>query len=311
LSRSLQAQQATAQNTIQLLELKVTELQQLVQTTQTKVDDQHEVHQAAIKEAIESVRIPEREKEKERESLTEMINEWKKGVEGKWTSVQEEWGVEKDRLRRAREEWELKTKTIEDGILARVESRLAVIQQRDGHPFMNGSAKPNGQGLVTPPSPRSLSSDSMRPRSRKKRNGSSRGRAKSPSQIATPPTNTDSDEDEEQVSISNAGSATSPRSRPRSPWTTDESSDSESHADNTEASRVTLTSIKEKATVQYPITPESSLVCAKEEPPHLDSSVTGPDRLPKDLYIARYSTALGVVILSVAAAAVIWRVKPE
>ena len=109
LSRSLQAQQTSAQNTIQLLELKVTELQQLVQATQTKVDDQHEAHQAAIREAIESVRVPEQEREKERESLTEMINEWKKGVEGKWTSVQEEWSVEKDRLRRARDEWELKT----------------------------------------------------------------------------------------------------------------------------------------------------------------------------------------------------------
>jgi len=281
LSRSLQAQQASAQNTIHLLELKVTELQQLVQVTQTKVDDQHEAHQAAIKEAIESVRVPEQEREKERESLTEMINEWKKGVEGKWTSVQEEWSVEKDRLRRARDEWESKTKTIEDGILARVESRLSVIQQRDGHPFMNGSAKSNGQGLVTPPSPRSLSSDSMRPRSRKKRNGSSRGRTKSPSQVATPPANTDSDEDEEPASISNNGSATSPRSRPRSPWTTDESSDSEAHVDSTESSRVA--SIKEKAAIQYPITPESSLVCAKEEPPHLDSSITGPDGLPKDI----------------------------
>jgi len=281
LSRSLQAQQASAQNTIQLLELRVTELQQLVQATQTKVDDQHEAHQAAIKEAIESVRVPEQEREKERETLTEMINEWKKGVEGKWTSVQEEWSVEKDRLRRARDEWELKTKTLEDGILARVESRLAVIQQRDGHPFMNGSAKPNGQGLVTPPSPRSLSSDSMRPRSRKKRNGSSRGRAKSPGQVATPPTNTDSDEDETPVSVSNNGSATSPRSRPHSPWTTDESSDSETHADSTESSR--LTSIKEKAAIQYPITPESSLVCAKEEPPCLDSSTAGPDGLVKDI----------------------------
>jgi len=282
LSRSLQAQQVSAQNTIQLLELKVTELQQLVQVTQTKVDDQHEAHQAAIKEAIESVHVPEQEREKERESLTEMINEWKKGVEGKWTSVQEEWSVEKDRLRRARDEWELKTKTIEEGIIARVESRLALIQQRDGHPFMNGSAKPNGQGLVTPPSPRSLSSDSMRPRSRKKRNGSSRGRTKSPSQIATPPVNTDS-EDEEPASVSNNGSGTSPRSRPRSPWIMDESSDSETHADNTESSRLTLTSIKEKATIQYPITPESSLVCAKEEPPHLDSTVAGSDGLAKDL----------------------------
>ena len=280
LSRSLQAQQASAQNTIQLLENKVTELQQLVQATQTKVDDQHVAHQAAIKEAIELVRVPEQEREKERESLTEMINEWKKGVEGKWTSVQEEWSVEKDRLRRARDEWESKTKTIEDGILARVESRLSLIQQRDSHPFMNGSAKPNGQGLVTPPSPRSLSSDSMRPRSRKKRSGSSRGRAKSPGQIATPPANTDSDEDEEPVLVSKNGSAASSRSRQRSPWMTDESSDSEAHVDNAETSRLTLTSIKEKTVIQYPITPESSLVCAKEEPPRLDSSVVGSDGLP-------------------------------
>ena len=283
LSRSLQAQQASAQNTIQLLEHKVTELQQLVHATQTKVDDQHEAHQAAIKEAIESVRIPDQEREKERESLTEMINEWKKGVEGKWTSVQEEWSVEKDRLRRARDEWELKTKTIEDGILARVESRLSLIQQRDSHPFMNGSAKPNGQGLVTPPSPRSLSSDSIRPRSRKKRNGSSRGRTKSPSQIATPPANTDSDEDEEPAPVPKNGPAASPRSRPRSPWTTDESSDSEAHADNTEAPLPTLTSIKEKAAIQYLITPESSLVCAGEGPPRLDSSMTGSDGLPRDM----------------------------
>ena len=268
LSRSLQAQQVSAQNTIQLLELKVTELQAI----QTKVDDQHEAHQAAIKEAIESVRVPEQEQE--RETLTEMINEWKKGVEGKWTSVQEEWSVEKDRLRR-----ELKTKTIEDDIITCVESRLALIQQRDGHPFMNASAKPNGQGLVTLPSPRSLSSDSMRPRSREKCNGSSRRRAKSPGQIATPPVNTDSDEEP----ASNNCSETSSRSQPRSPWTTDESSDSEAHADNTESSRLTLTSIKEEAAIQYPITlTESSLVCAKEEPPRLDSSLAGPDGLPKD-----------------------------
>ena len=141
------------EKTIHDLESKVTVLEQLVQATRTEVDDQHSAQQAAINEAIESVHIPEQEREKERESLMEMINEWKKGVKGKWSSVQEEWSVEKDRLCRAREEWELKTKAIEDGVLARVESCLAVIQQRDGHPFMNGSAKPNGQGLVTPPVP--------------------------------------------------------------------------------------------------------------------------------------------------------------
>ena len=59
--------------------------------------------------------------------------------------------MKKDGLRRARDEWELKTKTMEDVILARVESRLSVIQQRDGHPFMNRFTKLNGQESVTPP----------------------------------------------------------------------------------------------------------------------------------------------------------------
>ena len=61
LSRSLQAQQVSTQNLIQLLELKVTKLQQLVQATPTKVDNQHEAHQAAIKEAIELVCVPKQE----------------------------------------------------------------------------------------------------------------------------------------------------------------------------------------------------------------------------------------------------------
>ena len=146
LSRSLQAQQASTQNTIQLLKNKVTELQQLVQATQMKLDDRHVVHQAAIKEAIKLVRVPKQEREKERESLTEMINEWKKGVEGKWTSVQEEWSVEKDRLRCARDKWELKTKTIEDNISIHIKP----------HPLTYRSTKPNVRGLVTLTSTRSL-----------------------------------------------------------------------------------------------------------------------------------------------------------
>ena len=129
LSRSLQAQLTSAQDTIRLLEVKVVELQQLAQATQDKVDDQ-QAHQAAIKEVMESMRVPEKEREKERKYFAEIINEWMKGVEGKWTSVQEEWSVERDRLRRARDEWESKTKTIQDSVLARVESRLPPIQPR-------------------------------------------------------------------------------------------------------------------------------------------------------------------------------------
>ena len=104
--------------------------------------------------------ISEQERETEREPLGEIINEWKQGVEGKWSSVQEEWSVEKDCLRRARDEREMKTKTLEDGIVARIESRLS----------------------ITPSGSRSLSSDSMRPRSRKKRNGL-HGRTKSPARL--------------------------------------------------------------------------------------------------------------------------------
>jgi hypothetical protein len=44
------------------------------------------------------VHVPDQQREKERETLTEMINEWKKGAEEKWTSIQEEWSAEGDRL---------------------------------------------------------------------------------------------------------------------------------------------------------------------------------------------------------------------
>ena len=140
-----------------------------------------------------------------------------------------------------------------------------------------------------------------------------------------PPANTDSDDEEEPAQASNNGPATS-RSRPRSPWTTDKSSDSEGHADNTEASQ--LTSVEAKAAIQYPITPESSLVCTKEELPCLDSTVISPGELPENLVsgmllrvhdqglnwnlqlAAHYTTTLGVIVLGVAAAAVRQCVKP-
>ena len=135
-----------------------------------------------------------------------------------------------------RDVWESKMKTIKDDILAHVESHLSVIQQQYNHPFMNGSAKLNGQGLVAPPSPHSLSSDSMRLRSTRKQNRSSCRRTKSPSQVTMPPDNIDSDEDNEPALISNNGSVTSPRSQPRSPWTTDKSSDLEAHIDRIKSS---------------------------------------------------------------------------
>jgi hypothetical protein len=122
--------------------------------------------------------VPQQEREKERESLTEMINEQKRSVE---------WSVERDHPCRIGAEQELETKPVEDGTPACVKSRLSLIQQWDSYPFMDGSAEPNGQEPVTPSGHSSLFSDSMRPSSRERY---THGRTKSPSQIATPPANT-------------------------------------------------------------------------------------------------------------------------
>ena len=224
----------------------------------------------------------------ERESLTKMVNEWKRGVEGKWSSVQEEWSVEKGRLRRARDEWDLKTETLEDGTATWIESRLSIAQQCDGHPFMNGSARPNGQrrhpSILTPTTKNQLRRPTM------------------------------------AVRLQGCGHDLLERR-------TSQATQREGHTDNTEASW--LTSVKARAAIQHPITPESSLVCSKEEPPRLDSTVIGPDGLLKDLVsgmpshvhgqelnwnlqlAAHCTTTLGVVALSVVAAAVLWPVKPE
>ena len=169
------------------------------------------------------MRVPQREREKERESLTEMINKWTKDVEGKRSSVQEERSIEKDHSCRIRGEWE--ATTVDGDILTRAESRVSLVQQRDSHPFMNGSAELDGQGLVTPHNPQPiLRLDTTKSR---KRDGSSCGRTEPPSQTTTPPVNTDP---EEFAWFSNNCSATSPRLRPRSPREEGELSDSEAQA---------------------------------------------------------------------------------
>jgi hypothetical protein len=257
LSRTLQAQHATAQSTISILESKVSALESMVQTTQSTVQAQGEVQQATLTQVVEAARIPADERERDRESLTQMINDWKRNVEGKWSSVQEEWNSERERLKRARDEWENKAKTMEDGIVSKVESTLATFQLQNRQQFLNGNAKfdLHGPGLVTPPSPRSLSSDSMRPRTRKKRSGSSRGRSKSPN-LSIPPNLPVTDDEDEHESLKD-DVAKSPRSRPRSPWTTDESSDSEAPTESVDS----VVPMSKASPIQFPITPEASLVC--------------------------------------------------
>jgi hypothetical protein len=48
------------------------------------------------------------------ESLTQILSDWKKSVEGQWSSVQEEWASERKRLTFACEEWENKSENCRD-----------------------------------------------------------------------------------------------------------------------------------------------------------------------------------------------------
>jgi hypothetical protein len=47
------------------------------------------------------------------DSLTQMLNNWKKFVEAQWSSVRKEWASERERLASAREKWEFKVKSVE------------------------------------------------------------------------------------------------------------------------------------------------------------------------------------------------------
>ncbi|KIM90626.1 hypothetical protein PILCRDRAFT_1887 [Piloderma croceum F 1598] len=78
LSSSLLAQHAIAQSTISALELKVSELETLVKTTQL---------QPQPAPVVEVTPYPS-------ETLTQMLTDWKKSVEGQWSSVRAEWAAE-------------------------------------------------------------------------------------------------------------------------------------------------------------------------------------------------------------------------
>ena len=46
----------------------------------------------------------------------QMLNEWKKSVEGQWSSVLEEWATEREGLASAREEWESEVKNADTNL---------------------------------------------------------------------------------------------------------------------------------------------------------------------------------------------------
>ncbi|KAI0088767.1 hypothetical protein BDY19DRAFT_993606 [Irpex rosettiformis] len=320
LSRSLEAQHSTAQTTISVLESKVTALESLVQATQSQVQAQAETQQQLV-QAAEAARTASAithtyDAAAERESLTEMINEWKKNVEGKWDGVQEEWQDERERLRRAKEEWESRVRAVERGLetaSSKLDSGLASLAsfQALQRPQPNGHAKLNSSGgLVTPPSPRSLSAESTRPRQKKRRTSSTRGRTRSRSQspIPLPPVEHDHDD----------ASSSSSGLRRRTSWET-ESNDSEGASHPNGSTKLVEGEVRKSKIFQYPITPEPSLL---EQPISGSSSLaasmtdTHTREPPKGLQhhpnsLNNASTAFGVIVVVAAAAAVMWRMKPD
>ncbi|TCD64024.1 hypothetical protein EIP91_004658 [Steccherinum ochraceum] len=329
LSRSLEAQHATAQSTISSLESKVTELESMVKVTQGQVQAQAESHQH-LAETIEAKLMDhgppsdvDTERTQERESLKEMFTEWKKGMEGQWGTVQEEWTDERDRMRRAKEEVEVRLRAIEDGVgtsVSKMETGLAslvALQAQLQRAQPNGSAKTRSSGgLVTPPSPRSLSAASTRSRQRKRRSSSNSGQSRSRS--ASP--SRDLDAADEDLSMSSPSrddlSPSAPRVRHRLPWMAEDSaSESEEPLANGEKMPMDNRLQKTLSSMQYPITPEPSL---RDQPvtglanPSTVASKPEEKAAPRDTpHLHNMSTVAGVLILSVAAAAVIWRVKPE
>jgi hypothetical protein len=304
-NNTLQAQHATAQTTISQLQTKITALEELVQTTQQQLQQQSSAQEAAQAELLNAVREPARDSE--RESLTAMLNEWKKGLEGQWSVIQEEWSQERERLSKAKDEWESRARTLELGLDAKINSSMAsftVLHRHDRFP--NGDIKiSGGGGLVTPPSPVSVASNSGRTKSRRRRSSSSRGRSRSSSPISSIEMIEGAVGGDEDIGSHPGSRRVSDQYRPsRSPSPSIAESEPES------CSRVL------ERGAQYPITPAPSVKDSPEQPPLNTPSVVVGSKVEMPLrssgaFQLNLTTAVGVLVVSIATAAVLWRVKQD
>ncbi|KAF5344619.1 hypothetical protein D9757_013904 [Collybiopsis confluens] len=364
-------------------------------------------------------------------SLTTLLLEWKKTVQGQWSSVQEEWAQERQRLLRAREEWEGKRDEWEDRLraldsssssslqnqvsttqtpptqmddtkfrlldekLASLDSSLRTVESRIGnvegkvgdtvdglrkldrrvslayqtapngdlaskHRSSNiagGGVVGSGHGLVTPPSPRSLSSDSAHSRSRshspRRKSRSSRGRTSTRKRSLSRGAETD---DTEATLASEEGNG--PNNSHAGPFGSlfDKmggnkifGSDGKYQQQQQQQNRNMITNSKEMTTATKTKngllsggvsagSPEGTLV---DERTSASSSLHSITRTPlinpinsplRSLAIRNWmeapavvlwryvneqangmnmQAAFGVLVLSIAAAAVVWRVKPD
>ncbi|RXW14247.1 hypothetical protein EST38_g11610, partial [Candolleomyces aberdarensis] len=359
LTSTLEAQHVAAQSVIKVLEEKVESLEgALRKATAAPVTETVEPESTTPEPAAPTT-------SPEQSPLTERITEWMKNVEGKWATVQEEWKEERERLGKAREEWERRVRMVDSG-LERLNAATNSLTSAAGSSSGLGYGHPqtayqvgNGDvvklnGLVTPPSPRSQSSDSGRYRRRRRR----------AAQRSQPQQHTDEEEGE---SSSREPSPSRSRSRSRSPSRergvgVSSGVEQRTSMGGSVASALALgamtagalgsPSVLGKGRVpsggpdvggvglaegdQHPVvvkqtaTPESSVYYggASGEKGSRQSSVSeeanghangtavqgevGEGAVSEsEKNSMNVQTALGVLLLSVAAAAVIWKVKPE
>ncbi|EIN08947.1 hypothetical protein PUNSTDRAFT_52392 [Punctularia strigosozonata HHB-11173 SS5] len=317
MSRNLQSQHAAAQSTIRELESKVGTLESLVRESLAR--------QSGAPTPATPASVPDAVDARPKEGLTEILSEWKKSVEVQWADVREEWGSERERLRKAREEWEARLQAVEqgvDGVAKKVEDGLAEAEAKvratlsiAHHLGANGDAKGSSHGLVTPPSPRSLSADSNKPRNRR-RNKSGRGRSGSRDAGAingsgsTGSVDLSSSEQSYGQPIASHLSVSPAKTklRPRSPWGPEGSS-----SDDDEETRVG--DEREQDATKYP-TPKSSWTGT--EPSNTAPGTPTAAHHPYanalalvDLHNPQVSRTLATLVVGIAAVAVVWRVKPD
>jgi hypothetical protein len=61
-------------------------------------------------------------------SLSSLVNEWEKGVEGQWGGVQEEWAQECAHLAQACDEWELRVHAVEKSLEGKIDAGLTALE---------------------------------------------------------------------------------------------------------------------------------------------------------------------------------------
>ncbi|KAH8832571.1 hypothetical protein DL96DRAFT_1582632 [Flagelloscypha sp. PMI_526] len=274
LSESLQAQHTAAQSTISLLESKVEKLEELVNV---KTAPPPPPVALPVPVAQPSPTAPE--SREEMSELKTILNDWKKSVEGQWSDVRDEWKVERERLSKAREEFESKSREYE------LRTSTAT--------WVQSNVSPNHQkrnGLVTPPSPRSLSADSSRDRRRRRR--SSRGRSRSGSRSSRDGADTD-------ATLASVETDTTKVDKDRS-------------SGSTLANSITgLVTPEASLRGSVPSSLEGDSEAQKKDSGHTPTTgKTGQLSGSLAANNVNVQTAVGVVVLSIAAAAVIWRVKP-